>query len=102
MKLKASLLCSPYSSELHQMCVWSVCVKLQHLSVSIRPMLYSHCSSAPSSRHQFLLTQRNKCAVQPQSVLFAYVVVVLHAPAFGLPAQRGLRDDQQAAGKLQH
>lgn len=85
------------------MCVWSVCVKLQHLSVSIRPVFHCHCSTAPSSSSsQFLLTQSNKGAVQLQSVLFAYVVVVLHAPAFGLPAQSGLRDNQQAAGELQH
>lgn len=87
----------PCRSELHQVCVGSVGVELQHLSVPVRPVFHRH----GSSRH-FLLTQRNEGAVEPQAVLFVDVVVVLHASAFGLPAQRGLRDDQQAAGKIQH
>lgn len=92
-------LSKPHFSELHQMCVGSVGVKLQHLSVSIRPMFHCHFSW---SCRKFLFTQRNKGTIEPQSVLLADVVVVLHGPAFGLPTQRGLRDDQQAARKLQH
>lgn len=103
---KASLLVFPSCSELHQMGVGSVGVELQHLSVSIRAVFHRHLSCAPgwrsSSSRQLLLAQRNEGGVEPQAVLLADVVVVLHGPAFGLPAQRGLRDDQQAAGKLQH
>lgn len=81
------------------MCVGSVGVELQHLPVSISPVFHRHSSC---SSRQFLLTQRDEGTVEPQPVLLADVVVVLHGLAFGPPAQRGLRDDQQAAGKLQH
>ena len=81
------------------MCVRSIGVQLQHLSVSIRPVFHRHLSW---SSRQLLLTQRHKGAVQPQPLLFADVVVVLHGSAFDFAAQRGLRDDQQVAGELQH
>lgn len=91
------------ASELHQMCVWSIGVKLQHLSVTIGPVFYCHFSAALSySSIQLLLTQSNECAVQSQPILLADVVVVLHASAFGLSSQRGLRDNQQTPGKVQH
>lgn len=79
------------------MCVGSVGVQLQNLSVPISPVFHRDSGSA-----RFLLTQRDEGAVEPQPVLLVDVVVVLHGSAFALPAQRGLRNDQDAAGKLQH
>lgn len=90
-------------SELHQMSVWTIGVNFQHLSVSVRPVFHRNFSFALSwSRVQFFLTQGNKSFKEPQPVLFSDVVVILHSSAFSFPPQRGLRDDQHAAGKLQH
>lgn len=74
--------------------VRSVGIQAQHLPVAVSPV--SH-----RSRRQFPLTQSDEGAVEPQPVLLVDVVVILHGAAFGLPAERGLRDDQQAARQLQ-
>lgn len=92
----------PCGSELHQVCVGSVGVQFQHLSVPISPVFHFSSALSWSSSRQLLLTQRDEAAVQPQPIVLADVVVVLHSSAFGLPAQRGLRDDQHAARELQH
>lgn len=52
-------------SKLHQVCVWSVSIQLQHLSVPICSMFDDHPSlTTVTGQSQFLLTQGDKVRIE--------------------------------------